>query len=84
MGNLEGTGASIARGYLTTDSHGEGILFVAEKKLRQIAELKELKAGGKPLEKNQLEKVEQEASVVAELEALTLKLKSVGEQGKWR
>lgn len=41
-----------------------------EKELRQIAELKELKAGGKPLEKNQLEKIEQEPAIKEELAAL--------------
>ena len=57
---------------------------VAEKKLRQIAELKELKAGGKPLEKNQLDKIEQEEAVRKELEALSVTLKDASEQGKWR
>lgn len=55
-----------------------------EKKLRQISELKELRAGGKPLEKNQLDKIEAEAAVNAELEELQQKLKQLGEKGKWR
>jgi translation initiation factor 2A len=58
-----------------------------EKKLRQVAELKELKAGGKPLEKNQLDKIENEASVQAELETLQGKLKELSvqeEKDKWR
>ena len=55
-----------------------------EKKLRQIVELKELKAGGKPLEKNQLDKIEAEAAVQAELDELQQKLKQLGEKGKWR
>jgi translation initiation factor 2A len=55
-----------------------------EKKLRQITELKELKAGGKPLEKTQLSKIDAEETVRAELEALQLKLTQAGEQGKWR
>jgi len=44
-----------------------------EKKLRQIAELKELKASGKPLEKNQLEKIEQEPAIKEELASLQAK-----------
>lgn len=58
-----------------------------EKKMRQIVELKELKAGGKPLEKNQLDKIDAEASVQAELADITAKLerlKTAGEAGKWR
>ena len=53
-------------------------------RLWQIVELKELVAGGKPLEKNQLDKVGQEEAVRAELEALSLKLTEVEQQGKWR
>ena len=41
-----------------------------EEKLRQIAELKELKAGGKPLEKNQLDMIEQEPAIKEELASL--------------
>ena len=41
-----------------------------EKKLRQIAELKELKAGGKPLEKNQLDKIEAEAAIIQSEKAI--------------
>ena len=59
-----------------------------EKKLRQIVELKELKVGGKPLEKNQLDKIEQEAAVQAELDELRAKLAQLtaaaSEAGKWR
>ena len=58
-----------------------------EKKLRQIAELKELKTGGRELEKNQLDKIEAEATVKAELDALTTKLKELSAQAegeKWR
>jgi len=56
-----------------------------EKKLRQIAELKELKAGGKPLEKNQLDKIEQEPAIKEELAALQAKLTDKqAEEGKWR
>ena len=36
------------------------------------------------LSKNQLDKIDQEAQVREELEALTLKLKQAGEIGKWR
>ena len=55
-----------------------------EKKLRQIVELKELKAGGKPLEKNQLDKIEAEAAVRSELDGLQAKLTAKQEEGKWR
>ena len=55
-----------------------------EKKLRQITELKELKAGGKPLEKNQLDKIEQFDSVTGELTELQGKLEALklNEQGQ--
>jgi translation initiation factor 2A len=43
-----------------------------QKKLRQIAELKEKQAGGAVLEANQLSKIEAEATLRAELEALGL------------
>ena len=59
-------------------------LRAAEKKLRQIAELKELKVGGKPLEKNQLDKIEQEEAVRQELEDLKLKIESDAKEGMWR
>ena len=60
-------------------------LRAVEKKLRQIAELKELKAGGKPLEKNQLDKIEQEPAIKEELAALQAKLTGKQtEEGKWR
>lgn len=57
-----------------------------EKNMRAIVELKELKAGGKPLEKNQLDKIASEESVRAELEGLTLKINAlqVTSVGKWR
>ena len=41
-------------------------------------------AGGKPLEKNQLDKITAEESVRAELEALQLQMKTSQESGKWR
>ena len=58
-----------------------------EKKLRQVAELKELKAGNKPLEKNQLDKIENEGAVQAELQALQAKLQALSVKAdgdKWR
>ena len=67
-----------------SDAVGKMVRAV-EKKLRQIAELKELKAGGKPLEKNQLEKIEQEPAIKEELAALQAKLTGKQtEEGKWR
>jgi translation initiation factor 2A len=66
------------------DAVGKKVRAV-EKKLRQIAELKELKAGGKPLEKNQLDKIEQEPAIKEELAALQAKLTDKqAEEGKWR
>jgi translation initiation factor 2A len=41
-------------------------------------------AGGKPLEKNQLDKITAEESVRAELEALQLQMKTSQDSGKWR
>jgi len=62
-----------------------------EKKLRQIAELKELQTGGKPLEKNQLDKVANEEAVRKELEVLQLahkkaeeKEQAAAKEGMWR
>ena len=58
-----------------------------EKKLRQINELKELVAGGKTVEANQLEKIKNMHLVEAELDGLRSKLKSMeikAEEGKWR
>lgn len=58
-----------------------------EKKLRQISELKELQAGGKPLEKNQLDKISAEESVRQELEQLSLKaeqLRTSTADSSWR
>ena len=62
-----------------------------EKKLRQIGELRELQAGGKPLEKNQLDKISGEGEVRAELEALKLKHceaeakeQAAAKEGSWR
>jgi len=55
-----------------------------EKKMRQISELKELKAGGKPLEKNQLDKIAAEPTVKAELEGLQQKMQGLQQAGKWR
>ena len=55
-----------------------------EKKLRQIGELKELVAGGKTLESNQLDKIKNEAAVQEELAGLQAKLKTTQESGKWR
>jgi len=55
-----------------------------EKKLRQITELKELKAGGKPLEKNQMDKIDAEAEVRQELEQLQLKITTTQQEGMWR
>ncbi|KAL1522708.1 hypothetical protein AB1Y20_017683 [Prymnesium parvum] len=55
-----------------------------EKKLRQISELKELKAGGKTLEKNQLDKIEAEEVVRKELEDLQLKIEAETKEGMWR
>ena len=43
-----------------------------------------LQAGGKPLEKNQLDKITAEESVRAELEALQLQMKTSQDSGKWR
>ena len=40
--------------------------------------------GGKPLEKNQLDKIEQEAAVQAELNELQEKLKGLAVKDKWR
>jgi 2'-phosphotransferase len=54
------------------DAVGKKVRAV-EKKLRQIGELKELKASGKPLEKNQLEKIEQEPAIKEELASLQAK-----------
>ena len=59
-------------------------VLAVEKKLRQIAELKELKAGGKPLEKNQLDKIEQEAAVLKELADLKLAIETESKSGMWR
>jgi len=55
-----------------------------EKKLRQISELKELKVGGKPLEKNQLDKIEAEEAVRKELDDLKLKIETDTKTGMWR
>ena len=55
-----------------------------EKRLRQIAELKELKAGGKELEKNQLDKIVAEEAVKQELDELAKKMEELGNVGKWR
>ncbi|KAL3928787.1 MAG: hypothetical protein SGPRY_002242 [Prymnesium sp.] len=55
-----------------------------KKKMRQITELKELKVGGKQLEKNQLDKIEQEEAVRKELEDLKLKIETEEKSGMWR
>ena len=65
-----------------------------EKKLRQIVELKELVAGGKSLEANQLDKIKAEEAVRGELAALQAALqgaaagaglaKNSQDEGKWR
>jgi translation initiation factor 2A len=62
-----------------------------EKKLRQIVELKELQAGGKALEKNQLDKVAGEEAVRKELEAMRVahskaeeKEQAAAKEGMWR
>jgi len=55
-----------------------------EKKLRQVAELKELQAGGKPLEANQLAKIAAEDTLRAELAALQVKSTEEAKQGMWR
>ena len=65
-----------------------------EKKLRQIGELKELVAGGKSLEANQLAKIKGEEGVKEELAALQAELqkaqagaglaKNSLDEGKWR
>lgn len=66
-------------------------VWAAEKKLRQIAELKELQAGGRTLEKNQLDKVAGEEAVRRELEAVQLaysqaeqKEQAAAKEGMWR
>ena len=56
----------------------------AHARVLQIGELKELKAGGKPLEKNQLDKIVTLETVQAELAALQLKLAETQQAGKWR
>ena len=70
----------------TADKVGKKVRAV-EKKLRQINELKEMKAGGKPLESNQLAKIDAEEQVRTELFGLNLKLKQIEEEEgryKWR
>jgi hypothetical protein len=53
--------------------------------LAKYEQVKELKAGGKPLEKNQLDKIEQEPAIKEELAALQAKLTDKqAEEGKWR
>jgi uncharacterized protein with WD repeat len=54
------------------------------KKLRQISELLEAQAAGRPLEKNQLDKVAQQSQLEAELVALQLSIDEEGKTGLWR
>jgi translation initiation factor 2A len=54
------------------------------KKLRQIAELLEAQAAGKPLEKNQLDKIGQAQELEDELRALQLVIDEEGKTGSWR
>ena len=51
---------------------------------RPLSRLSSPQAGGKPLEKNQLDKITAEESVRAELEALQLQMKTSQDSGKWR
>lgn len=78
--------AATAEGELTEEKLQKK-LRATEKKLRQVAELKELKAGGKLLEKTQLSKIENEADTVKDLDEINrilseLSTKDVAD--KWR
>ncbi|KAJ1630492.1 hypothetical protein T492DRAFT_839964 [Pavlovales sp. CCMP2436] len=73
---VEGAGAAVSEAAKKHKAIG--------KKLRQIAELREAAEAGKPLEKNQLDKIEQAAGLEAELAALTLELADEGKTGRWR
>ena len=52
--------------------------------MRQITELKELRAGGKALEQNQLDKIATEEALRQEIAALNLKLEESRKAGQWR
>ena len=93
--SLSGGGAEAAAGGGGEESADkiEKKVRNVEKKLRQIIELKELVAGGKALESNQLEKIQAEEAVRAELLGLQEQLQSLQpaamaknsqDAGKWR
>ncbi|XP_053315863.1 eukaryotic translation initiation factor 2A [Spea bombifrons] len=64
--------AALATAPTTGDPETDKKLKNLKKKLKAIEQLKELQASGKPLEKNQMEKIQKEDALLKEIEELEL------------